>query len=325
MVNEMTKILSLLPFAVAIFYQVMFQFWDRPALENTGLLCSIVLAAIWPALRARGEASPIHLGFCLFVFAATAGTWLLPAGAYGLLVRYATGLLYVLLFLVALVPLLLGRPGFTTFFARRSQPAELWETEGFKTINRHLSWFWTILFLAAALSVAIPGLEGLPADSPYRTVFEVIIPLVLTMGLGIVVTKRYPDYYLRRQGLADRGEKATPAPPGKDGDQSFGTCRELLKMMPRGFNAQAAGDLEAVIQFEVSQENFTAHLVISGGSCTHQEGPAQRPDLVIKTPAQVWLDISEGRKQGQAAFTAGEFTAEGDLGILLRLDKLFSR
>ncbi len=320
----MTRILSLLPFVVAIFYQVMFQFWDRSGMETAGLLCSIVLAAAWPALRARGEASPIHLGFCLFVFAATAGAWLLPAGAYGLLERYAAGLLYLVLFMIAVVPLLLGRPGFTTFFARRSQPAALWESDAFKTINRRLSWLWAVLFLAAAFSVVAPGMWGL-SDPWARVVFEALIPLALMLGLGVMITKCYPDYYLRRQGLAgERGEGA-PVPKGEDGGQMAGTCRELLEMMPRGFNAQAAGDMRAVIQFEVSQEDFTAHLVIARGTCSHHPGPAPEPDLVIKTPAQVWLDISQGRKDGQAAFMTGEFAAQGDLSILLRMNQLFSR
>lgn len=320
----MVKLLSMLPFSVAIFYQVMFQFWDRPALETIGLLGSIALAAAWPPLRSRGEASPIHLAFCLFVFAATAGVWLLPEGGYELLVRYAAALLYLVLFLVALFPLLLGRPGFTTFYARREQPPAVWETDAFKAINRHLSWFWTALFLAAAFSVVIPGLWGV-SDSLYRTIFEVIIPLALMMGLGVAVTKRYPDYYTRRLGL-DEGEggQAPAREPGAGGRPPQ-TCRELLELMPRGFNPQAAGDLEAVIQFEVSQEDFSAHLVISRGTCTHHQGPAAKPDVVIKTPAQVWLDIAQGRLDGQAAFMSGQYQVEGDLGILLKMNKLFSQ
>lgn len=323
----MTGILSLLPFVVAILYQVMFQFWDRPTLETAGVLCSIILAATWPALRARGEASPIHLGFCLFVFASTAGVWLLPEGAYGLLVRYAAALLYLVLFLVAVVPLVLGRPGFTTFYARRSQPAAVWETEVFKTINRHLSWFWAVLFLAGAFSVVVPGLWGLEGALP-RVVFEALVPLALMMGLGVVVSKRYPDYYQRRLGLlpsGDDGQAAKPDRAAAEPGPEVESCRQLLELMPRGFNPQAAGDMQAVIQFEVSQEDFTAHLVISQGTCTYHPGPAAEPDLVVKTPAQVWLDISQGRRQGQDAFMAGEFKVEGDVSILLRMNQLFSR
>jgi multimeric flavodoxin WrbA len=131
---------------------------------------------------------------------------------------------------------------------------------------------------------------------------------------------------------ARKAGQTPPAPEPAGAEEAGGgareakTCRELLEIMPLGFNPEAAGDLAAVVQFEVSGgEEFVAHLVMKDGACSFHEGPAAQPDLVVKTPAQVWLDISQGRLDGQAAFMAGKYTTQGDIGLLIKFSKLFSR
>jgi multimeric flavodoxin WrbA/putative sterol carrier protein len=108
------------------------------------------------------------------------------------------------------------------------------------------------------------------------------------------------------------------------GPHSARTCEELIKMMPLGFKKEAAGNLKAVYQFEIEgAENFTAHLSISDGRCVYANGPHQRPDVVVKSPADVWLGISKGEINGQAAFMSGKYRVEGDLGLLMKLGSLF--
>jgi len=48
------------------------------------------------------------------------------------------------------------------------------------------------------------------------------------------------------------------------------------------------------------------------------------PDLIIRTPAEVWLAISRGQLNGQEAFMRKAYTAEGDLGLLMSLKKIFN-
>ncbi len=129
----------------------------------------------------------------------------------------------------------------------------------------------------------------------------------------------------RKAKKAGRAPAAPPQAQAK-GPQSARSCRVLLEMMPRGFNPQAAGDLQAVVQFEVSgSESFTTHLVMAEGKCRFVEGPAPSPNLVIKTPAEVWLAIAKGELDGQAAFMGGKYTVTGDITLLMRFKELFSR
>ena len=67
-------------------------------------------------------------------------------------------------------------------------------------------------------------------------------------------------------------------------------------MMPGALNPSAAEGFTAIYQFEVSgSENFTAHLVIADGQAAFHEGPADHPNIIIKTPAEVWLAIARKR------------------------------
>jgi multimeric flavodoxin WrbA/putative sterol carrier protein len=116
-----------------------------------------------------------------------------------------------------------------------------------------------------------------------------------------------------------------PPKSAKRGPQAAKNCAQLLQMMPQGFNQAESNGLEAIYQFEISgDENFTAHLKISQGTCTYHEGPADNPGVIIKTPADIWLAISKGELDGQQAFMSGKYKVEGDLSLLLRLKSLFA-
>jgi putative sterol carrier protein len=108
------------------------------------------------------------------------------------------------------------------------------------------------------------------------------------------------------------------------GAKSAATCRELLEMMPLGLKKEAAGALKAVYQFEISgSEDFIAHLSIADGRCIYADGPHGKPDVTIKSPADVWLAVSRGEMNGQTAFMTGKYKVEGDLTLLMRLGALF--
>jgi len=100
--------------------------------------------------------------------------------------------------------------------------------------------------------------------------------------------------------------------------------RLLLRGMAATFNSQAAGDLKATVQFEVTgKQAGDWFLSIEKGKCTYQEGKASSPDLTIKTPSEVWLAIANKEMDGQQAFMEGKYTATGDMSLLIRMRSLF--
>lgn len=121
-----------------------------------------------------------------------------------------------------------------------------------------------------------------------------------------------------------QGNRPEPLPPPR-GPQAAANCQELIKRMPLGFNKEAAGDLRAVYQFEISgAENFIAHLKIGDGQCLTLDGPHPNPGVIVKSPAEVWLAISRGELDGQNAFMTGKYQVQGDISLLMKLKRLFS-
>ncbi len=144
------------------------------------------------------------------------------------------------------------------------------------------------------------------------------------VGQGAAPTNVDPD--LRRAWLKSirREDPPPPSTESRDARPLPDDLLTLLQAMPMHLNAAAAGNLEAVYQFEVTgDESFTAHICIARGSAAFESGPARKPDLVVRTPADLWLGIARGEIDGQAAFMAGRYTVEGDLNLLMRLPELF--
>ena len=126
-----------------------------------------------------------------------------------------------------------------------------------------------------------------------------------------------------RPAAAEAASPAATQAKAQPGEPA--TARELLEMMPRYLNPAAAQGLTATYQFDVSgSETFTVHLVIADGQATFHEGPADKPSITIKTPAEVWLAIARKELDGTSAFLAGQFRIQGDLGLLMKLKTLFT-
>jgi multimeric flavodoxin WrbA/putative sterol carrier protein len=131
-----------------------------------------------------------------------------------------------------------------------------------------------------------------------------------------------------KQIMRGRRETSEPSPDGTPaaGPQTARTVRELLEMMPLGLSPEASNGLDLTYQFEVTgSEDFTAHIRIENSEATFHEGAAEKPDVIVKTPADVWLAIGRGEQDGAQAFMAGKYTVEGDLNLLMKLNTLFPR
>jgi multimeric flavodoxin WrbA/putative sterol carrier protein len=103
------------------------------------------------------------------------------------------------------------------------------------------------------------------------------------------------------------------------------TLRDMIAGMALVLNPKEAGDLEAVIQFNVTgSEPGHYFLTIAQGRCTAYDGEHPRPTLTLNTPAEVWMAINRGELNGATAMMTGKYSIKGNLGLLMRFNKLFS-
>jgi multimeric flavodoxin WrbA/putative sterol carrier protein len=100
----------------------------------------------------------------------------------------------------------------------------------------------------------------------------------------------------------------------------------FMLMMPMGFNSERAGDTKATLQFEFSGSvEGSCHLKISDGTIKVRKGKSKKPDLVIKTPFNIWMDIQTGKADGGEMFMNEKYTADGDMDLFLNMSKLFGK
>jgi hypothetical protein len=90
---------------------------------------------------------------------------------------------------------------FTEQYARDSAPRELWNTPGFKRINRQLTVFWGVVFLLTAVS----GVLAVKGSHSTRDFFTWILPLILIIG-AFKLQRRYIDYARGRAEAGSAGE-----------------------------------------------------------------------------------------------------------------------
>jgi putative sterol carrier protein len=308
--------------------------FSLPVMRSTTLLIIMALAVVLLISRKKGGISPITWNFTAYLTLAAIAFWLWPTGLGRVLSRMPQPPLYLMLLITAAVPQLLGRKPFTTFFAERQTPEAVRGTDIYKRINLNMSWGWAAISAACLLMSLVPQLLPQIAFSRTETLLLTSLgPLALILGIGLPFTKKYPDYYQRKLGLNPVGTQAQPPKEGirspeqseKPGPHQAKNCRELLAMMPLGFNAEAAGDMNATVQFKVTgDDEFNAYLEIADGKCVHHEGEAAQPDLLIETPGQVWLDVAQGRLNGQEAFFKGLYKVNGDLSVLMKFQSIFA-
>ncbi|MGB0387032.1 MAG: SCP2 sterol-binding domain-containing protein [Ardenticatenaceae bacterium] len=102
------------------------------------------------------------------------------------------------------------------------------------------------------------------------------------------------------------------------------TIKELFERMPDHVNESAIEGVDKTIQFNVTgDEPGNYSLVVQGGEVEVQAGEADDPDATINTDSDVWLKISRGELNGAVAFMTGEFTAEGDVMLLMSMQSWF--
>jgi putative sterol carrier protein len=98
------------------------------------------------------------------------------------------------------------------------------------------------------------------------------------------------------------------------------SAAELIQKMPAALNTDAAAGTDATIQFNISTP---MNVVISGGSCTANEGTAGNADVTLTMEDDDLIALMKGELNGMTAFMTGKLQLEGDLMLAQRIGTLF--
>lgn len=100
----------------------------------------------------------------------------------------------------------------------------------------------------------------------------------------------------------------------------------FLMIMTRAFNPEPAAHIMAVLQFVFSGEvDGTCYIEIGNGKIDARQGVSSKPDLIIESPFETWMDVVTGKSDGQQLFMQQKYSASGDFSLLMRMKELFGR
>lgn len=100
--------------------------------------------------------------------------------------------------------------------------------------------------------------------------------------------------------------------------------QELKTKMPENFQSEAAGDLDAVLQFKLSGEKSgDFYAIIKDGKIDVAEGVHPNATTTFVAEGTDWLDLAQGRADGMSLFMQGKLSVDGDMGLAMRLQSLF--
>jgi putative sterol carrier protein len=104
------------------------------------------------------------------------------------------------------------------------------------------------------------------------------------------------------------------------------TSAEISSIFPamvERFNADKAGDLDAMIQFELSGDNGGNYWVkISGGQCESGTGTAENPQMTVKATADDFHSLFTGQTNPMQAFMMGKLKVS-DMGLGMKMTQIF--
>jgi putative sterol carrier protein len=123
-----------------------------------------------------------------------------------------------------------------------------------------------------------------------------------------------------REGVTPKEFQERNLVPRPDSIESF------MTIMSMGFNAENAKQIKAVMQFTFSGEvEGSCHFEIDNGEIRSEEGTSAKPDLIIESPFDIWMDVITGKEDGQQLFMQQKYMASGDFSLLLRMQELFGQ
>jgi multimeric flavodoxin WrbA/putative sterol carrier protein len=112
--------------------------------------------------------------------------------------------------------------------------------------------------------------------------------------------------------------------PKEFGDKNMvprpASLEDFMFMFPFRLNAKAAGDRKVVLQFKFSGDvEDTCHFTIENGRVSAIPGKCEKPDLIIETPFNLWMDIMTRKADGSKMFMEQKYKVQGDMALMMQL------
>ena len=102
------------------------------------------------------------------------------------------------------------------------------------------------------------------------------------------------------------------------------TIKEFFQVLPDKLDADAAEDVDAVYQFDLSGAQGGQYiLTIRDGVCQVSNGMHEDPHVSLSMSGEDCIKILKGQLSGPAVAMSGRLKISGDIGLAMQLKALF--
>src|SRR5215212_9090859 len=102
------------------------------------------------------------------------------------------------------------------------------------------------------------------------------------------------------------------------------TVKDFFRSLPRALDRDAAEDLDAIFQFDLSGPQGGQYvLTIQSGTCSVKEGSHADPHVTLSMAGEDCLKVLNGQLSGPAIVMSGRLRISGDVGLAMQLKSLF--
>jgi len=104
------------------------------------------------------------------------------------------------------------------------------------------------------------------------------------------------------------------------------SCKEYFDKMPASFQKDVAAKINATYQFDLSGDGGGKWFVqVRSGELEVGQGEKPNPDVTLRAAAKDYVEIAEGRMNAMLAMATGKFKIQGNMGLAMKLEKIFKR
>ncbi len=102
------------------------------------------------------------------------------------------------------------------------------------------------------------------------------------------------------------------------------SVKEFLQQLPAQLDADAAEDVDAVYQFDLSgAQGGQFILTVRHGTCQVTEGRHDDPHVTLSMAGEDCVKVLNGQLSGPMAAMSGKLKVSGNLGLAMQLKALF--
>ena len=103
--------------------------------------------------------------------------------------------------------------------------------------------------------------------------------------------------------------------------------RNIFEGMRDSFKPEAAGDVSATVQYDITTEDGVKQwsVTFDNGTCSVSEGPATDPRLTMALPLVDFVRLIFNQAQGPQLFMSGKLKLQGDMMWAMQMQNYFER